>query len=502
MKNLKFYIFLFQFLFFSKLLLSQSGNVFPSTGFVGINTTSPVAELHVNGAIRGEGGGALKVQTDYGYIRIGPTNDGWAHILTDRSRFYLNKRLVVAGDRSISAYGDYPLTLKSNSGATELMRLLPNGNVGIGTSNPLESLHINGAIRGESTGALRIQTDYGYVKIGPNNDGWAHILTDRSKFYLNKRLVVGGDRSISAYGDYPLTLNSNSGTTEIMRLLPNGNVGIGTTTPQQKIVVDGGIQIGDTPTAIAGSIRFRNNEFEGYDGSKWVSLTTQPEDLPPGVWVPAVQQSGLSYYHNPCAASCQQAGSLIAAANKDGYVCKGSNNGLGTSVTVNGINPYRCSGGSANGFTLGQCYCLLPNSNNNSLNSGMDNTFSSIAKSEIKDLNKKENATTNFTFTDKTKANVVAQPSTPNNAINQLKEVIPNPFDDYIIIEFYANTQAGKVSIHLTNAIGETMESILIAERGKSSVRIDTNNLGIGTYFYSLIVDGEIIETKKMIKHK
>jgi len=37
-----------------------------------------------------------------------------------------------------------------------------------------------------SNNSVRIQTNYGYVDIGPQNTGWAHFNTDRPEFYFNK----------------------------------------------------------------------------------------------------------------------------------------------------------------------------------------------------------------------------------------------------------------------------------------------------------------------------
>ena len=52
--------------------------------------------------------------------------------------------------------------------------------VGIGTDSPAEKLHINGSVRGNQSGALRISTGNGYVDIGPKNTSYMHFNTDRS----------------------------------------------------------------------------------------------------------------------------------------------------------------------------------------------------------------------------------------------------------------------------------------------------------------------------------
>jgi hypothetical protein len=72
------------------------------------------------------------------------------------------------------------------------------GNVGIGTTNPVQRLTVAGQIaindnntrifRGANN-AVRIQTNSGYIDIGPQNTTYAHIYTDRtSGFYFNEEL--------------------------------------------------------------------------------------------------------------------------------------------------------------------------------------------------------------------------------------------------------------------------------------------------------------------------
>lgn len=53
------------------------------------------------------------------------------------------------------------------------------------------------------------------------------------------------------------------------------NVGIGTNHPTEKLEVNGGIKIGNTNNTVGGTVRWNpnKNDFEGYNGTSWVSLT-------------------------------------------------------------------------------------------------------------------------------------------------------------------------------------------------------------------------------------
>lgn len=54
--------------------------------------------------------------------------------------------------------------------------------------------------------------------------------------------------------------------------LAQTGVGIGTSTPQEKLDVTGAIKIGTTSTTNPGTIRWDGNNFQGYNGSIWVNL--------------------------------------------------------------------------------------------------------------------------------------------------------------------------------------------------------------------------------------
>ena len=115
----------------------------------------------------------------------------------------------------------------------------PTGyNVGIGIM-PQTKLHVNGSVRGNQNGALRIDSGNGWVDVGAKNSSEANLDTDRLKFVINKELRVDSGY-IGSYNEN-LFLRT-SGATRMTILNSNGNVGIGTVGPSHPLTVAGAIK--------------------------------------------------------------------------------------------------------------------------------------------------------------------------------------------------------------------------------------------------------------------
>lgn len=69
---------------------------------------------------------------------------------------------------------------------------------GGGTSVALNINDSNTKILEGTGNSVRVQTNYGYVDVGPQNTSWSHFQTDRPSFYFNKYLRAEG--SIGVYG--------------------------------------------------------------------------------------------------------------------------------------------------------------------------------------------------------------------------------------------------------------------------------------------------------------
>jgi hypothetical protein len=250
-----------------------------SAGFVGVNTAAPADWFHVNGNVRANqfnsvsgilntlGTVNLSFRTNNtarmtilgatsgsrlaGFVGLNTiTPDDWFHV---NGNIRANQFNSVSG--ILNAIGTANLSFRTNN--TEQMTLKPDGNVGIGTTNPQNKLQIganpsgwvgNDLVVANGNGALAINTDatntyfwgLGDISIRPGNAGNPSV-------YAKSDGNVGIGTATPAYRlDVNGTLNATSilvngqpisgGTSTwvsdgVNTYIPTGNIGIGTTTP-------------------------------------------------------------------------------------------------------------------------------------------------------------------------------------------------------------------------------------------------------------------------------
>jgi hypothetical protein len=77
----------------------------------------------------------------------------------------------------------------------------------------------------------------------------------------------------------------------------------------------------------------------------------------------------------------------------------------------------------------------------------------------------------------------------------------PNPNKGEVFVDYYIPEGTNGTSEMLfTDAQGRPVQTVRINSNGNGRLNIDTTSLAAGQYQYTLIVDGEIIATRKMIR--
>jgi hypothetical protein len=141
-------------------------------GNVGIGTSSPEGLLHVGGS------GAADVATPTSIVMDGTYRNSTPAF--DKLKFYLFKASTESYGFGLGGDGDVQYWAGSSSNGNhrfytsqvERLRIAPNGNVGIGTSNPTTRLQI-GSITGSGTGSssptcITMDETFGTNSIGSN----------------------------------------------------------------------------------------------------------------------------------------------------------------------------------------------------------------------------------------------------------------------------------------------------------------------------------------------
>jgi len=234
---------------------SGTGLFVDKSSNVGIGTTAPTSKLHIS--TTDDAGGLFRVEDD----DTGPATNVAVANFTRRNNIAgggsTANALVLISDHSLNV----PLFIRADDTGSALFIVNGSGNVGIGTTGPGYKLDVQGTA-----------TDYEGIRILNTNNAAGTITS--SGIVLSATNSVGqihGKIAVVEYGsadaaDSALAFYTGTGTgatpTEKMRIINNGNVGIGTKNPRSLLQVNGSnnptITIGEESTGNRSTLQFRS----------------------------------------------------------------------------------------------------------------------------------------------------------------------------------------------------------------------------------------------------
>lgn len=386
-----------------------------------------------------------------------------------------------------------------------------NNRVGIGTSSPGQKLEVNGSIYVNAEQSFIGADAAGNSRLGfVKKSGTYPVIASGSATPIIFSIASGTAPNIA--GNI-----TNGSFAEKVRIATSGNMGIGTAAPGYKLDVQGSAGVVNINTngnmQAAGTLYTSDQMFKTGIDSLNNALATISQLKPKSYYFDTVIFNGEGKFNFP---SVKQYGfiaqdveaimpELVLVSTKPASTDSSGNivnpayqyralNYIGfISILTKGIQEQQ---NQIDSLTAKLGFEQLKSADQDAINTALQNQLNQLSE-RLKScctLGEMRSTSTNATYAHQTDIKLT------NAQSIVLEQNVPNPFAEQTSISYYLPDNVQKAQMLFYNAQGRVIQTVDLKEKGKGMVNVFASDLSNGIYTYTLVVDGKIIETKKMIK--
>ncbi|HUH74310.1 MAG TPA: tail fiber domain-containing protein [Chitinophagales bacterium] len=342
--------------------------------------------------------------------------------------------------------------------ANAQIKVISNGNVGIGASNPAERLHVNG-----------------FMLMGPKSGG---TYSDGIKFTRSSNYPtdpaewgIDTDKGFNIWKPHP---SVNNGNFKIFIKDTTGYVGINTGTPSYRLDVNGGLRCYSFTNS--SDERLKSN-IADIQNSLGIVLQLNPKIY--DLTVPANDQSSSSKFISEGVGYPTQKPEVLK--DQTGFLAQ----------EINEVLPHLVSKDDQGYLSLNYIG-LIPYLVDaiKEQNKQIETLQEQIQGCCSVNLNDEMGAMSRVYNTEE---------FIESESYASLEQNAPNPFHQQTTIAYTIPESCLNSSLHIYNLNGAELRSYPISQKGRGRITVDAGSLKAGMYLYTLICDGKEVATKKMI---
>ena len=388
---------------------------------------------------------------------------------------------------TLSIQGGNSITLPDSSQwTTNGSAVYYNDNVGIGTTAPAARMHVSGG---------DVLLDNGrYLTVTRSDDSFPQQvfgMDGNNDILLNRSAIVHGKISRTVIGFNARSFDvRNQNNQTLLRVMPNGDVGINQTSPSFAMDINGDGRI--TTDWIVSDKRYKKNihqvesALSKVHALRGVSYQYRTEEFKEKRF-----KEGTAYGF--VAQEVQGVLPELVTADKEGFYV----------VNYDGVVPILTEAIKEQQKELEQKDQMIRELQEESRNTTLENQAIKLRLDQLEQMMR--------TLCDDGCPGLDGNQRSGSNTGNKdafgavkgyLYQNEPNPFREKTSIRYEVPAHSRSVAIIIYNLQGEQVKTFGDLPAGEGSIELTGGTLKAGAYMYSLITNGEEIDTKRMIMTK